>query len=763
MSAVVEQVRALLEPIAGGTRCGVDTRDEPDAIRLRDEVSKLEGLHGNLVDWALVERIGVDLLARSTKDIRIASQVAHAMSHTRGLEGALAGVTLLRGVIDTFWDGLHPERPKGRASAVAWFVTRSEHALPTMRLTQDHAAVIQDFRNACDALANTVRERFGDSAPAMQPLLDAVTRLQISDAPGPSDAPTQAVAAVVEVASAVASAVSETPPTPSVEEAPSPAPQSEHPRTWAAAWSAPIAPDAPQGKDVRNEPSFLSIRDAVQMAEHPAGGVPDWQAVISRSSQLLKEQSKDLRVAAFYAYAAYREQGLEGLTVGLSILGALLETHWEGVFPSMERSSRARSSALAWLFPRLDNLGQHPLKPADGPLVARLSDAAAYVVEQVHARFAPGEAPATGPLLEQVSRLQLSIPSVSVTPTTGPAPVVAATQVGAPSSKAANGAVATSGTTSAPAIVTVNQTAPAVPKSADASQVRAYVRTLARDMMQVADALLDADPTAPESYRLARFALYGSINKNPTADNGRLPQASPEFVLAALERMLTAQEWDKLVVTAEKTVRSNPFLLDGHRYLLLAMDRLGDPYRVARGVVFGEMVALLKRAPDIAELCFSDGKPIAQPITKDWIRQVVMPSGPGAAGPAVTPQDEDIAKARALAASGKGKQALDALEQLSSSAASGSIAFRIRIVMAEVAVGMKALLLAEGIYAGLVEEADRVGLDAWEPRLAADLYAKYGACLKGLSRDDRLMAERSRMIYRRLCRVDPARALASGD
>lgn len=755
MSVDVSLSVQLLEPIGGAEPCGIDSRDEPNALRLRDEVAKLEALQGSPVDWPLVERLATGLLSDVTKDLKVAAQLAHASLYTRGIAGCRDGVTMLASLCDTYWDGLHPQRPKARSAALVWFVTRSEVALTAWPLSPGDAEQLSSLRDAIERFGNTMRMRLGDQAPDLAPLLDVLNRMQLSGVGVAAQASAPSVSPVASVTPATGQPVGEGETRAVVQ----PGGASElDTRSWSAAWMVPISDEAPQGKDVRNDPLFLGIRDAVQMAEHPAGGDADWQAVATRCDRLLKEHSKDLRVAAFHAYALYKARGLEGLSVGLAVVGGLLEGHWDGLFPAVERSTRARSSALAWLFPRLEHLGQHPVTLADSLLVARVAASAAYVVEQVHARFAPGEAPATGPLMEQVSRLELSIPSPESTPTP---PAVTPSL---PSATTSGGPPPTSGpspaTHSSPPVVHVNTATPQAPGGADASEVRAYVRTLARDLMQVADNLLEADPTAPESYRLARFAGYAAINKNPPHDKGRLPQPSPEFVLGGLERIFSAQEWANLIVTAEKTIRANPLLLDAHRYLLLGMQRMGDPYRVAYGVALGELVSLLTRAPELPDLLFSDGKPVAQPATREWLSQVVLAPGKGDTESA-RPEEGDLTEARKLAAEGKGKQALDVLDRAARALPEGRGAFNLRLAMAEVALGMKANTLAEGIYASLVEDGDKVQLDTWDPPLAGKLYAKYYLCLKSLARDDRLMAERSRMIYRRLCRVDPARALVS--
>ena len=67
--------------------------------------------------------------------------------------------------------------------------------------------------------------------------------------------------------------------------------------------------------------------------------------------------------------------------------------------------------------------------------------------------------------------------------------------------------------------------------------------------------------------------------------------------------------------------------------------------------------------------------------------------------------------------------------------------------------------MAAGLFEGLIEELDRHQLDVWDPSLASECLASYYHCLKALGQKDKEMAQVAGVVYRRLCRVDPKRAL----
>ncbi len=82
-------------------------------------------------------------------------------------------------------------------------------------------------------------------------------------------------------------------------------------------------------------------------------GQPDWQKTLNISECLLREQSKDLRVAVWLTWALYQRESFAGLLAGLGLLRHLCEHHWSTVHP---QKLRTRSAAFGWLVLRLETL-----------------------------------------------------------------------------------------------------------------------------------------------------------------------------------------------------------------------------------------------------------------------------------------------------------------------------------------------------------------------------------------------------------------------
>jgi type VI secretion system protein ImpA len=59
-------------------------------------------------DWAALKIHALDILARS-KDLRAAIHLTRAMIHTHGYAGLAAGLSLIKGYIEGFWESLYPQ------------------------------------------------------------------------------------------------------------------------------------------------------------------------------------------------------------------------------------------------------------------------------------------------------------------------------------------------------------------------------------------------------------------------------------------------------------------------------------------------------------------------------------------------------------------------------------------------------------------------------------------------------------------------------
>ena len=121
---------------------------------------------------------------------------------------------------------------------------------------------------------------------------------------------------------------------------------------------SPISPESPAGEDLSFDPVMDEIREA-RRADDPtiaqgawvqALKTADWAKVQQLCEGLLKERTKDLQVACWYAEAMVNREGFKGLAVSLKVIEGFLSQFWESVYPRLEDGGvELRIGRLEWL------------------------------------------------------------------------------------------------------------------------------------------------------------------------------------------------------------------------------------------------------------------------------------------------------------------------------------------------------------------------------------------------------------------------------
>ena len=115
-------VAALLAPIPGDAPAGVDLRQDTatDALytRLRDARAEArtaeraqESEDGNYTipaEWRTIGDLAYEALTTRTKDLEIAAWLTEALLRSDGLQGLSAGLQVMSGLVEQYWDDLFP-------------------------------------------------------------------------------------------------------------------------------------------------------------------------------------------------------------------------------------------------------------------------------------------------------------------------------------------------------------------------------------------------------------------------------------------------------------------------------------------------------------------------------------------------------------------------------------------------------------------------------------------------------------------------------
>lgn len=109
-------LEALLNPIEGENPSGESLRYTP----VFDEIQEARRQEDNLdrgdwerevktADWEAVRRLSTEALTEKSKDLQIAVWLLESLIKIEGFDGLDAGLQVISGLLETFWDTLYPE------------------------------------------------------------------------------------------------------------------------------------------------------------------------------------------------------------------------------------------------------------------------------------------------------------------------------------------------------------------------------------------------------------------------------------------------------------------------------------------------------------------------------------------------------------------------------------------------------------------------------------------------------------------------------
>ena len=505
---------------------------------------------------------------------------------------------------------------------------------------------------------------------------------------------------------------------------------------------------SPTGINIRYEPEFDELQAEIDKLSSPtSSGSFDWKKVIKISTEILAGKSKDLLVASYLAVALIHTKKIDGLSIGLQIYGDLLEFFWDDLFPPKKRL-RGRIGAIEWWLEKstavLEQLQPDPLPPGK---IEELKEASARVDRLLNDYL---DEP---PSVRGIERFLDMIPGTAEKAVETEAP-----------KKAEQG---DSGTRAQPR--PQKERPPSEPESiASDEDAQKVFRAGLQNIRKAALHLRDSDIGNPAPYRWTRFAAWASVASSPPASDGKtmIPPPAPQ-ILADLNSLREAANWEGLVKLAETTLLQSIFWLDLNRFTWEGLTNMGDQYQEAQNAVNQETGLLLHRFPELPQLSFSDGMPLADNDTRQWIASIGLGSNGGdePAGSISSAgsdgkneaQEQAIQEAMALARKKKAPGAIQILQQGLQNSVSPREKLRWRMALSEVLIRTKKTGLVVPHLEDILDILDTYRLEEWDSTLAVKalktVYAGFEADTSESSK------QQANKILFRISRLDPREAL----
>ncbi len=528
--------------------------------------------------------------------------------------------------------------------------------------------------------------------------------------------------------------------------------------------SATISEASPCGENARYDSDFEQLEAELAKQESLAAETVDWDLVIDLASKILRQQSSDILVAAYLCYGLLLKEGYTGLAVGLKILFDMVDGRWDCLFPPAKRL-RARQTAFAWIAEKSGQIIANTPPAADETAAVAAAADTLKQLDQTLVEKMGDQAPLFTDLSRPLKHFLQSARAEQekARQPAAEAPVIAQTEA-APAASAESAAIRTKSAASAKRVETGHLASEADSKKA--------LRQLQQGGREIAAFWLAQKLSDPRPYRLARQAVWLSVDKMPP-DNDGITQIAPlpGERLKFFQTRLDKKDYAEVIPELEKTLARSPFWLDGHFMVVKALRALGPQYEKAVAAVIAELDCFLQRLPDAVDLAFSDQSPFASDQTKLWLQSEVTSSQASADSKQTATTttsssaawDSALTEAIAKAASGDNAQAINILQQGLAQAGTMRAQMYWRCALAQLLLHCGNAVAASCLLEQVRKQVDETFMAGWEPELLSKIYhLLYQAWQKqlGKNKEDETLNKKLAKAYNKLCRFDPVTALS---
>ncbi|WP_083838840.1 TssA family type VI secretion system protein [Ectothiorhodospira sp. PHS-1] len=468
-------------------------------------------------------------------------------------------------------------------------------------------------------------------------------------------------------------------------------------------------------EDPRFTDGFVAIKEAFEQLQGT-----DFDHLIETCTDFLRCQAKDLRIVGYLFLALVTRHGHAGLAAGLRLYRDMVRNHWEHCHP---RPPTRRRAAVAWLDnERLEGLleaqtvGPDP-READ-VLAATLEDLVQALTTQDPEGAA--EAPPCGVLRRWMDRCQARIRQD---------PAVQATKV--TSGDRAEGSSAR----------TESMTADS--SSADPDAWLEGIRGFHDHLLAEGELL--------QACALAQAVRWGSLGLPPARQGvTRIPPPRAES-WAGLERLIRADDWEAAFQCGAECFFEPGFhlALDLQHRLARAADGMGRP---ELAIHLRESVRLLlKRLPGLEALSFEDKRPFMDETTRRWLS--ASPAATSALQvPSGSPDAPDPSASTTMPSRLSPDMDWDSLNRLPTRNLQDR--WRLGLLRSDLCLRQGRRDVAHDLLVNLYRQLDEIHVLDWDPGIATALLERLHGTAVALDPD------LARTCARRLCAVDPARAMA---
>ncbi|MEO8232927.1 MAG: type VI secretion system domain-containing protein [Ignavibacteriota bacterium] len=383
----------------------------------------------------------------------------------------------------------------------------------------------------------------------------------------------------------------------------------------------PILGNSPVGTDAANDEEYFKLS-----MEFPKT-VPDYKNWIELSDKILKEKSKDIKVASWLCFALYRSEQLKGFKNGLEILYHLIKKFGNDLFPlSPVHKSKAiqflNTSRVTKLIEREDinksnsetlkKIGElltlissecEKLLPQNIPTLKGLQDIIASHIESADKTLNPPTVLENKSVPQPQPKREFKEPSSPVSREETNAPVKASQ--------------------------------PASEDEASA-QLRHTLTYFYEEIQN--NETTERIPDSFNTFGIARQLQWSSLVLPSAVENVTSIAPPNDVIRKLLNDWVSQSKWDVLIPRIElEFIKDNSefrYWLDGQRFLVTALEKKDGNYSIAAEDIKYHLSRLIRRLPELQTLNFIGGEiPFADKETLSWLNEIGKSSVSGSKAP----------------------------------------------------------------------------------------------------------------------------------
>ncbi|HVO74583.1 MAG TPA: TssA family type VI secretion system protein [Ignavibacteriaceae bacterium] len=500
-----------------------------------------------------------------------------------------------------------------------------------------------------------------------------------------------------------------------------------------------IPGDSAAGIDAANGEEYFKLNMEI------AKTAPDYKLIIELAGIILKEKSKDIKVACWLCFALFRTEKIKGLKDGLSIIYYLLSKFEDNLFPS---NTAHRGKALQFLntsrFTKL--VEKEEINKSNAEDVIEAGKVLNLIIDESGKLFTkdgPSLKALQEVLQEHVSTANSVISQAKQKPE-APKPEPLTPTREDIIEKAKDVVVTAEGKIekqSAEEHIVMMPVAP--PKEHKLISDKDAIAQIRQALTFFFEADHEGNKSekipSPESvfvFGLSREFQWSRLIR--PLDNDKMTQVEPpnKIIQSKIKEWYTAGSWDTLIVRIETNfLRPDsefPYWLDPQRYVVKALEQKGGNYLKAAEAVKFHLAKLLNRIPDLVNLKFRDMQtPFADEETLNWINEEVKNTLGGGKSesnslpPIVAENYDHINKeyeSFLKELPGKFEENLSAMQQGVETDTSLHAKFIRKLNIASYCFNAKQYDLSKVFLAELKKEIELYNLSDWEPALSTAVW-----------------------------------------